>query len=229
MKVLEISKKITQAFKYRFNRSVMKFLPVGKRFERIYRHRQWGGAESESRSGRGSSLAATENIRDEIPKLLKKLKVQTLLDLGCGDFHWMKHVDLSGFNYIGADLVQEVIDENRKNYDSQDRRFILLDGIVDALPADVDAVLCREVIFHLSFRDGLALIRNLCSSDAVYLIATQMDNASENQDIYTGGYRALDLTKAPYHFPAPIEVIPDNAIAANRSLCVWRLSEIAFT
>lgn len=229
MKVLEISKKITQAFKYRFNRSVMKFLPVGKRFERIYRHRQWGGAESESRSGRGSSLAATENIRDEIPKLLKKLKVQTLLDLGCGDFHWMKHVDLSGFNYIGADLVQEVIDENRKNYDSQDRRFILLDGIVDALPADVDAVLCREVIFHLSFRDGLALIKNLCSSDAVYLIATQMDNASENQDIYTGGYRSLDLTKAPYHFPAPIEVIPDNAIAANRSLCVWRLSEIAFT
>jgi hypothetical protein len=138
----------------------------------------------------------------------------------------MKHVDLSGVKYIGADIVQAVIDENDKQYGSADKQFISLDGSVDPLPRGIDAVLCREVIFHLSFKDGLALVRNVCASGATYLIATQMKHDSENQDTYTGGFRPIDLTKAPYHFPQPMEVIADNAISDNRSLCVWKISEI---
>lgn len=203
----------------------MKLLPVSRRFEKIYRERHWGGPEAESASGRGSSLEATETIRAYLPQLFEELQVNKLLDLGCGDFNWMRHVDLN-VDYLGADIVPEVIHRNDQLYSKPGVEFCVLDGSKDPIPPDVDAVLCREVLFHLSFDHGLSLIRNLKASNAKYLIATQIYFSGANRDIYTGGFRQLDLRKQPFNFPEPLRTVPDDTIAANRSLCVWRLDEL---
>ena len=80
--------------------------------ERIYYENGWGSGESVS--GPGSTLKQTENMRKELPGLLRTINAKVMLDVPCGDFHWMSQVDLPVTKYIGADIVPALIDENRK-------------------------------------------------------------------------------------------------------------------
>jgi hypothetical protein len=41
---------------------------------------------------------------------------KTLLDAGCGDFNWMRHVNLKLDQYIGIDVVPELICENQRQF-----------------------------------------------------------------------------------------------------------------
>ena len=59
-----------------------------ERFSQIYYGNMFGGMES--RSGEGSNMVQTSEIRRELPKLLHELGIKTLLDAPCGDWHWMK-------------------------------------------------------------------------------------------------------------------------------------------
>src|SRR4051812_28060105 len=78
-------------------------LGLQERFERIYETNLW--SDPETRSGVGSSLDSTRVLRTELPQALRKLEARVLLDVPCGDFTWMGHVDLSGIQYIGGDIV----------------------------------------------------------------------------------------------------------------------------
>jgi len=149
-----------------------------------------------------------------------------MLDLGCGDFNWMRHVEL-GVDYIGADLVPQIIRENQARYSGERVNFMVFDGIRDPIPNGVDVILCREVLFHLSFRHALGLLKNICRSNAVFFIATQIYTGKGNIDIHSGGFRSLDLTREPFSFPEPLDRIPDDAISANRSLAVWRIADLS--
>src|SRR5215213_5906369 len=80
--------------------------PAQAQFTDIYRRNLWG--EAESVSGSGSTMAETEDIRGYLPELLQRLGARSLLDIPCGDFHWMKTVDLGIDRYIGADIVPEL-------------------------------------------------------------------------------------------------------------------------
>lgn len=61
-------------------------------FSRYYRTNKWGDAES--RSGKGSNLAATAHLRQALPELVAELGVQSFLDLPCGDYFWMAQTEL---------------------------------------------------------------------------------------------------------------------------------------
>lgn len=200
-------------------------LPVSWRFSRIYRNRLWGGKASESPSGKGSSIEATARIRNELPALLRSLQCKNLLDLGCGDYNWMRHVDL-GVPYLGADVVADVVQRNQARYAKQGVEFINLDGIKGPIPVDTDVILCREVLFHLSFRHARAMLANIRRSDARFLIVTQIQAECPNIDIYTGGFRPLDLTRQPFEFPQPLFSIPDDGVSTNRCLAVWRIRDL---
>ena len=218
-------RKYLTAITLRWRTASMWILPVSWRFSRIYRNRWWGGKGAESASGRGSSLEATDNVRCELPVLLKQLECRKMLDLGCGDFNWMRHVKLD-VDYLGGDLVSDVIRQNQERYSSKRVRFVVLDGIRDPIPDDIDVILCREVLFHLSFRHALAILKNVYRSNAKFLIATQIDTGKPNADIHTGGFRPIDLTREPFDFPAPFRAIADDAVSENRSLAVWRVVDL---
>ena len=78
-----------------------------ERFQRIFEENAWGNRESVS--GEGSNLERTKVVRAELPGLLARHGVRSLLDAPCGDFYWMKEVDLAGVDYIGVDIVPEII------------------------------------------------------------------------------------------------------------------------
>ena len=68
-------------------RAELEGLPHEELFTRIWKTNLWG-AET-SASGLGSEDTATSTLRTQLPALLERLNVETLLDLPCGDFGWM--------------------------------------------------------------------------------------------------------------------------------------------
>src|SRR5579871_3535684 len=121
---------------WRFRRFFAQKTGVEK-FTQIYEKNFWKG--SESRSGKGSSLANTCNIRRELPSLLSRFGIRSLLDLPCGDFNWMKMVDLDNIEYLGGDIVESVIRANNHRYRTARRHFAVL-GIVHSPLPKVDLI-----------------------------------------------------------------------------------------
>jgi hypothetical protein len=201
---------------------------LADRFSAIYDNRIWlNGRESGSRSGLGSEIANTQSIRLELPEMLASLATGVLLDIGCGDFTWMKELDLP-CRYIGIDIVPSVIVANSARYSSESRRFAVLDATREALPL-ADTVLCREILFHLSFKDIWRVIANVQACGASFLIATNDDGLKLNADIISGDFRPLNLRRDPFQFPRPTRTIHDNSQASDRVLAVWELSEFSFS
>src|SRR5437588_10958872 len=132
-------------------------LGLEERFARIYSTNLW--SDPKTRSGTGSSLDSTRVLRDELPKALKKLDAEVLLDAPCGDFTWMEHVDLGGIEYIGGDIVPAIVTDNKRRYASESRRFIELDLTREALPR-ADVLLCRDCLVHLSYANIRAVLDN---------------------------------------------------------------------
>jgi len=198
---------------------------LAERFSLIYENRVWlNGRQSGSRSGLGSELENTAPIRIGIPELLKSIGSQTVLDVGCGDFHWMKEVQIP-CSYVGVDIVQQVVEANIARYGSQNRTFHTLDATCDPLPR-ADTVLCREVLFHLSFSDVWRLVDNIRKSGASALVATNDNGLTLNADILSGDFRMLNLQKPPFSFPLPILSIPDSCVTPGRVLAVWMVSSL---
>ncbi|MEV0806071.1 class I SAM-dependent methyltransferase [Micromonospora sp. NPDC050200] len=195
-------------------------------FEQVYRRGVWLTTEhQQSRSGAGSELEATDQLREALPGLLSRLGARSLLDVGCGDFNWMCQVDLGAVEYVGLDIVPSVIQANLDRYGAPQRSFRCLDAVTESLPR-ADAVLCREVLFHLSFADAERLLANVRSSGARHLIATTDTTTGFNSDIRTGDYRLLNLRRRPFAFPEPLHWIADDVVQSGRGVGVWRVEDI---
>jgi SAM-dependent methyltransferase len=196
---------------------------MGVIFTDIYRDNLWG--DSESVSGRGSTLARTETIRRALPALLASVGARSLLDAPCGDFNWMRHVELDGVEYTGADVVPELIARNRQTYGRPGRNFVVADVTRDPLPR-ADVVLCRDCFIHLSFRDINAALANFKRSGSGFLLATTHINIAENEDMRTGGWRSVNLQSPPFNFPQPRQLVVEDA-EQGKCLGMWNLEELA--
>ena len=204
-------------------RLAKRFATAEDRFKHIYETNHWD--EAESVSGPGSTLEETEPIRRELPALLAELGASSLLDLPCGDFHWMQHTDLSGVRYIGGDLVGDLIECNQKKHSCDGVEFQKIDLVNDTLPA-VDVILCRDCLVHLSFADAQAALSNIARSGAGWLLATSFPSVTRNDDIVTGQWRPINLTLPPFNLPEPEQVIAENCNETefvDKTLSLWSL------
>lgn len=198
---------------------------IEDRFSNIYTHKLWF-RNKQSRSGAGSTLEATTQLRSFLPKFLKECKAKNIMDLGCGDFHWMKEVKLP-CNYIGLDIVRSVIEENKNKYADDNHHFYHHNAVEDPLPEGADVILCREVLFHLSFEDGIQVIKNILKSGARYLLVTTSDTVQENKDIRTGRFRNINIQLSPYLFPVYASRVEDNAISQDRIMGIWKIEDLS--
>ena len=191
------------------------------RFEFMYRTGFWVQREAGPLSGWGSSLDATHSIRTELPKLLQKLSARSLLDLGCGDFTWMREIDLP-CPYVGVDIVPGLIADLQREFANAQRKFLTLDACEEPLPK-ADVVLCREVLFHLSFADMQRLFANVKTTGARYFIATTNPSVATNLDIPSGEHSDRNMAIPPLSLGEPEVSLWDGALAEGRVLGVWKL------
>jgi hypothetical protein len=194
-------------------------------FRHAWEANLWSGADS--RSGPGSGPDQTAVLRQALPALWRKLGIASLLDLPCGDWTWMADVDLTGLRYIGGDLLEEVIEQNRRRHRGPDREFVRLDLTSSLLPP-ADLLLCRDCLVHLSFEDLGRALANIRRSSIGYLLTTTFPGEPANQDIVTGDWRPLNLLRPPFSFPAPLDLLNEGCTEAggrfgDKSLGLWAI------
>ncbi len=198
-------------------------------FSQIYRSKHWNGGESVS--GEGASKEQTVTLEEELPALLKRLGVDVLLDLPCGDFSWMGSLDLPVKQYVGVDIVSELVQRNQQRYGNGQRRFVTLNLIEDPLPA-ADLILCRDCLVHFSLLDIQSALSNIKNSSIKYLLATTFPECQENEDITTGDWRLLNLQKEPFDFPEPRTLLVEGCCEGegryqDKSLGLWKVEDLA--
>lgn len=200
---------------------------VPEHFQQIYSDNLFAGTESVS--GKGSSLAQTARLRDELPRLLDEFGVRTFLDAPCGDCHWIAKLDWKGVRYIGADVVPDLIAGNRERLAGRGMEFLVANLCADPLPS-ADMILCRDCWVHLDYRQIAACLRNFRRSGAQYLLATTFPRLDSNRNLRMAIWRPLNLQAAPFRFPAPVRLIEEGCTEegnfADKSLGLWRLADI---
>jgi hypothetical protein len=199
------------------------------RFREIYQTRFWAPG-GESASGPGSSLVQTELIRNAIPEIVSRYGITSLLDVPCGDFWWARHMELGSCIYLGADLVEEIVLNNIRDYGGLLRQFVALDLTRDRL-AKADMILCRDCLPHLSYKNIKKALANIKASGSKYLLTTTFFDRRSNQDTITGGFRPLNLQVAPFDFPEPLHLINEGCDLKagkekDKSLGLWLVDQI---
>ncbi|MBO3698364.1 class I SAM-dependent methyltransferase [Roseivirga sp. E12] len=199
-----------------------------KVFSEIYNTNKWKGETS--RSGTGSDPSQTHIVIDELNRVIDEFEIKSVLDLPCGDFEWMRNVSLENVNYLGADIVDALIDRNTQQFARENVSFQVIDLIKDELPKS-DLIVTRDCLVHLCFEDVVASINNIKASGSKYLLTTTFPAHSKNTDIVTGQWRTLNLQLSPFNFPKPIKVMNENCTEAggifkDKSLALYLIDHI---
>ena len=203
-------------------------LGLRERFEKIFATNLC--ADPDTRSGVGSSLDSTRVLRRKLPDALRQLGTRVLLDAPCGDFAWMQHVDLTGIDYIGGDIVPAIVAADQRKFGSDTRRFVTLDLTRDSLP-DADVLLCRDCLVHLSYANIREVLMNVAHSTIRYILMTSFPGRGDNRDVVDGDWRTLDFQAPPFSLPQPVLTIveeceEEEGTYADKSLVAWKVSDL---
>lgn len=194
-------------------------------FEDIIHNHRW----CDVLCGTGSTLANTQSVRENLPLLIKRHGIQSMLDVPCGDFSWMRLVDFGPtFEYIGADIVLSMIEENRRRYPN--KWFRPMDLSKDPIP-DVDLVFTRDCLIHLSNQDIWSVLDNIHRSSVKYVMMTcyVSDPDKPVPNIRTGDFRPLNMHSSPFNFPQPIDSIDDGQDGnISRTMSLWTKEQIDY-
>jgi hypothetical protein len=145
-------------------------------FTKIYSKNLWGGRAS--KSGLGSEGRFAEQKIELLGKLFAEYGINTVLDLGCGDFFWMKEVAKNLSRYHGVDIVANLIASNQETYGSDRVSFQCVDLSDPAQQKSlalkkVDLVICFDVFGHLLNKEVDALLPFILNGlDAKYFLVT---------------------------------------------------------
>jgi hypothetical protein len=197
-------------------------------FEMIHDENWW--LSGESKSGWGSTLEWTTELREDLARLWAELGVTSVLDAPCGDFNWMRRVAPVAEGtvaYVGGDIVPALIDRLNATDASATRRFIHLDIIRDALP-EADMFFCRDCLIHLSHADVTRTLANVARSGFKYAAFTDFPLVAINPDIMTGSVRPTNLRRAPFNLPEPVKEVQDTGgwQPSRKVLGVWTMEQV---
>jgi hypothetical protein len=198
------------------------------KFKKIFKENLFGGGDSVS--GPGSDALQTRIIKEEIPNLMRKYQISSLIDAPCGDFFWMRDVNLKGMSYIGCDIVQELIDKNNKQFSGSERKFICVNIVNEVLPKS-DIILSRDCLVHLSNEQIFKALNNFVKSGSQYLLTTTSPDLRRNLDLGSNIWRPINLSLSPFLFNTPLEIINEgctenDGIYRDKSLALWKLEDV---
>lgn len=197
-------------------------------FTEYFYNNSWNGKESVS--GPGSDYEQTKYLIPELQTLLKELNIKSILDVPCGDFNWMRRVNLDGIKYIGGDIVDKMININNKKHGTKNISFKLIDIVKDQLP-EVDLVMVRDCFVHLPNKDIFKAINNIIDSKSKYLLTTNFmwKSLEANTDIKVGAWRRLNLEQDPFNFPFPKDIIIEGNIQSydrDKTMSLWHTKDL---
>lgn len=136
-------------------------LPLKATFQEIYSTKSWGDNGTPFCSGQGSRGPVSTQYCDAVVEFIRAHEVRSVVDLGCGDFVVGRQiVEATGVEYIGIDVVPELIEHHIQRVNLPNVSFRLADITSDPLPT-ADLCLVRQVLQHLSNDEIAQVIVNV--------------------------------------------------------------------
>lgn len=172
-------------------------------FSDVYAADRWNGG-----SGPGSAPENSEEYRRFLSGHLDELRatpgVARVVDLGCGDWRIGELLDWTGLDYVGIDVVPEVIAANLRRDTPDNVTFVCLDALTAPLPPG-DLLIVKDVFQHWptadiarfldKYADGLYPEGVIVTND----VSARRHPARLNSDIEMGDWRPVDVESAPFN------------------------------
>ena len=154
----------------------------------------------ETYSGPGSLIKNTNNLIQNLPLIFKKYNIKSIIDVPCGDFNYMKEINLDNIEYNGYDISKKAIEICLK-YQKDNIKFNILDATIEQLKYS-DLIICKDLFLHLSFKDTEKILQNIINTKCKYFAVSRYDNGNViNIDKNSGlGARAIEITGEPFNF-----------------------------
>jgi glycosyltransferase involved in cell wall biosynthesis len=166
-------------------------------FQAINSEQLWGHG-----SGPGSSPTDTTEYKAFVERFIEANSVRSITDFGCGDWQFPHLINWWQGEYLGLDVVPEIVDRNRRRFAVPNVRFEELTAIQD-IPGG-DLLISKEVLEHLpnqTIIDYLAVIRK---KYRFAILTNAVAPTSANIDIVAGGWRPVRLQDAPLNTPGAV-------------------------
>ena len=188
-----------------------------KIFTSIYKSNHWvqnGNSlpnEFVSVSGHGSNIGTDQykQLVNNFTHIIDKYKINSILDMPCGDFLWIKEIiKKKDINYLGIDIVEELIKENNLKFKNEKINFQSCDILDFKIDKKFDLILIRDLFLHIKNSDIIKIINNLRSMNIKY-VALNSYNNNENKEVITGQHRKVNLLIKPFNLKKPIYSFKD--------------------
>ena len=166
-------------------------------FSDVYERDLWNGG-----SGPGSAPENSEVYRRFLQEFLDGFDYPVkVVDLGCGDWRIGELMDWLGVDYVGVDVVPEVVEANRRRDTPDNVSFVCLDALVDDLP-EGDVLVVKDVLQHWPNADVLRLLDAAEERFTFTVVTNDVSSKSHpakvNSDIALGDWRPIDIERAPF-------------------------------
>ncbi|UKM64980.1 class I SAM-dependent methyltransferase [Flavobacteriaceae bacterium GSB9] len=182
--------------------------PTKAVMEQIYDKHLWGGTDFDFYSGAGSHESNIVNpYLNSVISFLKSFEFPlTVCDLGCGDFNIGQHLTPYSQKYIAVDIVEKLIEHNKKRFHANNLEFYCLDISKDDIP-QADCIILRQVLQHLSNSEIQNILKKLTSFK--YIILTEhipLGHFTPNVDIISGQgnrtkhHSGVNILEPPFNF-----------------------------
>ena len=213
---------------------IFQYLPFSKIFQRkiiftsIFKSNHWVQKsnlpkEKISVSGHGSNID-TEQSKNLISSLLiffENFKIKSILDMPCGDFLWMNELIKKNkkINYLGIDIVDELIKENIKIYENDKIKFKSFDIVNFKTKENFDLVFMRDFFIHTNNSDIRQILINIKEMNIQYFAFENYD-IPINIDVTTGKHRKVNLKLKPFSLGEPIYSFQDYE--TDKFICFYK-------
>lgn len=206
-----------------YENTSMSSLERKNEFTKIFLNNKWDNEESIS--GGGSTLDATVNVRKSLLNIINKYDIKSILDAPCGDLNWMHLIFDNVDSYIGCDIVEDLININKKKFEHKTNVIFKSLDIVNEPLDKVDLIFSRDCMQHLPTSYVVNFIRNVKRSNSKYLLIGT-SNVPNNIRISTlfYDYIHINLEKDPFNFPKALEYIEENE--PNKLMGLWKIEDI---
>ena len=186
-------------------------------FTSIYKSNHWVqkdetlSKDSMSVSGHGSNINTNQffDLKENFTKMIDDKQINSVLDMPCGDFLWfyeiIKHKNI---DYVGVDIVDELIEANKIKYQNKNFNFINEDIVNFNTDKKFDLILIRDLFIHIQNSDIKQIFQNLNKINFRY-VALNSYNNKVNQDVVVGNHRKVNLLIEPFNLEKPLEYFKD--------------------
>lgn len=169
-------------------------------FEKIYLDNSWT-----SESGPGSLPENASDYLLFLSNFIEKNEINTIFEIGCGNWNLLKKLNLNNKRYFGIDIVESIILKNKLLYSSGSITFETIDATQYVPNYIYDLILIKDTFQHLSYESINLILKNISFKYKCLMITN--DYTTVNWDCKNGGWRALNMTLPPFELKPKEELI----------------------